>query len=482
MRTMSLVIVLVLGWLGPAAGVVNAQDQPQADAAMPAFLPEGRSIAFLGVSSQPVAGGASVLTVVPDSSAWKLGLEAGDVIESIDGFRIGLINGATYSLPSEMRRSGEQVELRIRDARTGEVATRTVAVGGRATNKGSLDSTPRLGVFSNVSSQGETIASVTPQSPAAAAHLQVGDLVKSVDGYRVGVIDGNVYSLASEIRHSSGQCSLSVQRDAQTLTVPVQFSLRPITTSARVHLLLIGLSDDKAIGDGVKGNLLGLSEMLEPVTAEFRASFRQIDGADCTAQNILQAVKALQVAPGESVFCYYAGHGAYDPQRAGRDDPSGGHFFQIPGGDLMRKTLMEELRAKNARLTVLITDTCNVPATAELTAGAPVPPMFAEPPIRTLLLRYRGVVDISGTSRGQYGWYLSQFGIFTVSFVGAVPQGGGTWSGVLAKARDNTQQNYRDLKEFMLAHADKQDPDTIKSLRDQQTQAPQAFQLDVTLD
>jgi hypothetical protein len=481
MSIRSLAIVLVLGWSSVVISTASAQD-PQPSEAMPAFLPQGRSTAFLGVVSQPRADGVTVLSVVPDSSAWKLGLEAGDVIQSIDGFRVGIINGATYSLPSEIRRSGEEVQLQIRDRQTGEVVIRTTTVGGRATNKGSLDSTPRLGVFSNVSSQGETISGVTPGTPAASANLQVGDVVTAVDGYRVGIMQGNVYSLASEIRHAAGQCSLTIQRDGQTLRVPVQFTSRPITTSSRVHLLIMGLSDDKAIGDGVQGNLLGIADMLEPIGDDLRASFKQVDGANCTADNILQAVKALQVQPGESIFCYYAGHGAYDPQRSDSDDPSGGHFFQIPGGDLLRKTLMDELRAKNARLTVLITDTCNVASDYEPRAGAAPQAPFQEPPIRTLLLRYRGVVDISGTSRGQYGWYISKFGIFTAGFIEAVPQAGGTWSGVLAKARELTQSNFTELKQYFLTHSDKQDANVLDSLRKQPTQAPQAFQLDVTLD
>jgi membrane-associated protease RseP (regulator of RpoE activity) len=482
MSIRTLMVVVVLGWSNVVAWTASAQDSQPPETAMPSFLPQGRSTAFLGVASRPVADGVTVLRVVPDSSAWKLGIEAGDVIEAIDGFQVGLINGATFSLGSEIRRSGETVELRIRDARTGEVATRTASVGGRATNKGSLDTTPRLGVNSRISPQGETIVRVTPESPAASANLQVGDLVTAVDGYPVGSMNGHVYSLASEIRHSAGQCSLTIQRNGQTLQVPVQFTSRPITTATRVHLLVMGLSDDKSIGDGIKGNLQYISQMLEPIDDEFRASFRQIDGDACTARNIIQAVRALQVAPGESIFCYYAGHGAYDPQRAARDDPSGGHFFQIPGGDLLRKTLMDELRAKHARLTVLITDTCNVASDFIPSAGAVQPPAYKEPPIRTLLLRYRGVVDISGTTRGQFGWYISKFGIFTACFVEAVPQAGGTWSGVLAKADALTRETYSTLKKTMLAHADKQDPNMLDSLRKQQTQAPQAFQLDVVLD
>ncbi|MGC3968491.1 MAG: PDZ domain-containing protein [Pirellulales bacterium] len=468
-------------WLGSAVATL-AQDSSPAESALPAFLPEGRSKAFLGVVSRAVDDGAVIQRVVERSAAWDLGLEAGDVVQAIDGFQVGVINGATYSLPSEIRRSGDKVELQIRDRRTGDVIQRTAEIGGRATNKGSLDSTPRLGVNSEVSTSGESVVRIAPDSPAKRAGVRVGDVIKSVDGYRVGVIDGNIYSLASEIRHSAEQCVLTVQRGGQSLRLPVQFKAGPIDSATRVHLLLIGLTDDDKIGPGIEGNLMMLEAMLEPVSSQQRASFQKINGADCNARNILQQIRALNVQPGEAVFCYYAGHGAYDPQRTDRNDRSGGHFLQIPGGDLLRKTIMDELRTKNAKLTVLVTDTCNVPSVPELFGSEPGEPMFDEPPIVTLLLRYRGVVDVSGSSRGQYGWFTRGFGIFTLGFVRAVGKGGGTWSGVLDSADEATRKEFHNIKEAVLADPSGMDPNTLAQIRNQRTQAPQAFQLDVTRD
>jgi len=473
--------VLMLGLACLVLYPLAAVAQPEPESPLPAFLPEGRSTAFLGVVSRPTASGAVISSVVPDSSAWKLGLEAGDIIESIDGYKIGIVNGATYSLPSEIRRAGEEVELAIRDTRTGQTITRTAKVGGRAVNRGAAGNTPKLGVNTQVGARGETILQITPGSAAEKARLKVGDLITSVDGYRVGIMEGNVYSLASEIRHAGSECLLSVVRNGKAENFYAQFGPHARKTS-RVNVLLIGLTDDASIGAGIKANLESIAGLLEDIPKENRGKLKIITGAECTAKVILEQVQALTVAPDEALFCYYAGHGAYNPKAADAGDTSKGHFFQIPGGDLTRMKLMTELRGKGGRLTVLITDTCNVPAIPHEFQMAPMARETPEPPIVGLLLRCAGVVDISGASRNQFGWYLGKGGIFTIAFTTSVAGGASTWSGLLSQAREMTHVYYRELKEAVRKEPNSVSADIRKSLEGQKDQSPQAFQLDVRLD
>ncbi len=458
-----------------AASIVFAADDP-----IPAFLPEGRSKAFLGVVSMPNQQGAMVQSVVPQSTAFQIGIQAGDIIEEIDGFRIGIINGATYSLPSEIRRSGEEVMLLIRDQSTGAAYKRAAKVGGRATNKGTPNSVPRLGVTSQVDGRGETIVQVFPDTVGSNAGLRPGDLITHVDGYRVAVIEGNTYSLASEIRHSPSGCTLTVQRGGQEQNVLISFGARPVVT-ARVHVLLVGLTDDDKIGKGIAVNLDQVRSLLEEVPPEKLGTVKRIEGDQCRAATILAALKDLNVAADEAVFVYYAGHGAYDPNANANQDPSGGHFFQIPGGDLRRKIVWDLLAAKRARLTVLVTDTCNVPSLPVEVAAAPGAGMPPEPPIVTLLLRHQGAVDISGSSRNQFGWYNSTGGVFTNAFTMSVVTGSGNWGDLIRASTKHTRTLYADLKKAALAA-----PNLSKDIRDslvgQADQSPQAFRLDVRQD
>jgi len=468
-------ILLALACAYPVDRPLFAQDDP-----VPGFLPEGRSKAFLGVVSQTNQQGAVVSSVVPQSSAALIGMESGDIVQEIDGFRVGIINGATYSLPSEIRRSGDEVDLVIRDQRTGNLINRRAKVGGRATNKGSPATTPRLGVTSQVDGRGETVVQVFPSTAGSAAGLQPGDLITHVDGYRVAIIDGNTYSLASEIRHSPSGCTLTIQRGGVEQNVLISFGARPVATT-RVHVLMIGLSDDDKIGRGILSNLDMVDGLLTEIPPDRLGTVRRIDGADCRATTIMEAVRSLNVAADEAVFLYYAGHGAYDPRANPAVDPTGGHFFQIPDGDLSRKAVWDALVAKRARLTVLVTDTCNVPSVPIFVAGAPGRPQLPEPPIVTLLLRHRGEVDISGSTRNQFGWFKPDGGIFTVAFVNSIHMGSGNWGDLLRASGQNTRQLYTQLKQAALA-APALPPDIRKALEGQKDQVPQAFRLDVRQD
>jgi S1-C subfamily serine protease len=83
----------------------------------------------LGVGSVTMADGALVTYVVPDSPGWKAGLEPGDVILSIDGYRVGIIDGLPYHPWSEVRRIKRAGVFKIRDRHTGEIVSKTITLG-----------------------------------------------------------------------------------------------------------------------------------------------------------------------------------------------------------------------------------------------------------------------------------------------------------------------------------------------------------------
>ena len=123
---------------------------------------------------------------------------------------------------------------------------------------------------------------------------------------------------------------------------------------------MIGLTADEHIGAGVAADIKiveGYVRGLPGFDADH--DLKKLTGAQVTPANIRQAIEDLDVQPTDVLFCYYAGHGAYDADLNADDDPSGGHFFQIPGGDLRRADLLGRLTDKGARLTVLISETCN---------------------------------------------------------------------------------------------------------------------------
>lgn len=279
--------------------------------------------------------------------------------------------------------------------------------------------------------------------------------------------------------------------------------------ASRVKALLIGDTLDRRIGEGVSANLQNLQRYLEGLPGfDPKTDLKVLAGRNVTARNILAEAASLRVGPTETLFCYISCHGAHD-RRFAAGDPSGGHFFQLPGGHLMRRDLLGQLRGKDAQLTVLLSDTCNVP-------GLYIPPTMkgpmAPPPIRSkafedLLFNQIGVVDVSGSSAGQYGWFQSDGGWFTLGLIRSIAawdKGGakvsaddpfkdpfgrkvGTaseaeWKPFLEQTSRIASELFQTRKKFILAAPEPKEAgqrETRQKLREQSDQRPQAFQLNV---
>ncbi|MCA9234318.1 MAG: hypothetical protein KDA44_02550 [Planctomycetales bacterium] len=253
--------------------------------------------------------------------------------------------------------------------------------------------------------------------------MELGDVVSAVDSRPIRSF-ADYFTAMDASAANGGRVELTViDRNTrqprrwlvQARKVQVPAGAGPPSRKRKAHFLLIGLTNDLDIGAAMQDTLALWQHPIENIEPDRKGNVRVIQGAECQAGPILRAVEDLQVAARDTVFCLYCGHGAFDPARATPDDPSRGHHFQIrPSGDLMRKTLSDALAAKGARLTVLISDTCNIedrarPAVEMLEEERTVMVMGLAP-FERLLFNYRGVVDISGTDFGQYGFCQSGYG------------------------------------------------------------------------
>jgi len=80
-----------------------------------------------GFSSSNIGFGEQVVFVRPGSRAARIGLEPGDVILSLNGYRLSYTGSWTDAL-SRAVSSGGLVQLRVRDVRTGLVHVRSTYV------------------------------------------------------------------------------------------------------------------------------------------------------------------------------------------------------------------------------------------------------------------------------------------------------------------------------------------------------------------
>ena len=116
---------------GPGREVPRDRDRPDGEGleeGMPEMraVPGGRIRPWpltwrLGVYAVNTPTGVRVTRVLPGSPAWRVGLEHGDVIVTVDGYQVGYVRGRLYPLGEELqRRAGPRgdVLLMVQDVRT----------------------------------------------------------------------------------------------------------------------------------------------------------------------------------------------------------------------------------------------------------------------------------------------------------------------------------------------------------------------------
>jgi hypothetical protein len=336
---------------------------------------------------------------------------------------------------------------------------------------------------------------VTAGSPATPGELERGDVITHVDGLPIRS-QSDYYRAMYLSGARNGQVTIRV-RDVRTgryivwkaTAEKVGGDHRPQhdpVRATRVKALVIGMTNDRGLGAGISKNIQGLTSILRGLpNFDPRTDLTLLTG-DVRAKDILRAVSEMRVGPTETLFCYFAGHGAHDSSLAA-GDPSGGHFFHLPGGDLMRKALLGQLKSRGAQLTVLLSDTCNVSGKPTLPNIGDLEPLPVRSRVfRELLCNYAGVVDVSGSSRGQFGWYTPDGGWFTLGLLETLHGWGEerdvSWQGFLAETSKNASATFHRKKEMILAQPepkDEEDRQTRKLLADQPDQRPQTFQLEV---
>ncbi len=131
-----------------------------------------------------------------------------------------------------------------------------------------------------------------------------------------------------------------------------------------------------------------------------------LTGTKLTGPNLVAYYKALKPRPEDTVFFFYAGHGAKDPDKGHALVPQ---LLKTP--PVYRSDVREAMKRTGAGLVVLLTDCCS---TKSKLAGKPyfgstrpVTPKGAgglHPTLDFLFFRHTGVVDVTAASDGEASW------------------------------------------------------------------------------
>jgi PDZ domain len=128
-RSTALALIASMTLLVSSASVASAA-APHALLLSPPQQP-GFILPKFGFRSYTLAGVGEVVTNVQRGSlAWKMGLQTGDIIRSLNHFDLTYHGAWNDALRSAMFNDGGQVHLHIIDRNTGRVATRNISFGG----------------------------------------------------------------------------------------------------------------------------------------------------------------------------------------------------------------------------------------------------------------------------------------------------------------------------------------------------------------
>lgn len=242
--------------------------------------------------------------------------------------------------------------------------------------------------------------------------------------------------------------------------VPVSIaraSLARATTSTteveNIHVFLFGDTSDGNIGEGAKANLAFMEALLNHQGGTKCTIHAVVRGANFRLQTIQSTLSNDVAGPNDTVFCYFACHGA--------TDVPGAPYFQLPNGaNLARADVRKWLSDMGARQTVLISDSCSVTVNARvdrITTAMAVAGRVPTHALRNLLHFGLETVDINGSSpppanngQGEFGWYIQSAqtdggGIFTRAFWNAslYATPANSWDALLDEARSLTQAEFK---------------------------------------
>lgn len=240
--------------------------------------------------------------------------------------------------------------------------------------------------------------------------------------------------------------------------VTTQPTVTNTTTPARLHFILVAATEDPRIGYSVQKDVVNITSQIKDVATFLGLPLNlvEISGSKFGKPALETALNNLKPGANDIVIFYYSGHGYSDDRNAGQAYPQfdlrQSRFDDIFVATMNASEVYDKLKAKNARLNLVITDCCN----SSLGLLKPEGKNFAlttkslmsweKSYCYDLFMKSRGSVIATAAKKGQYAYGNTDVGgYFTSNLVTAMEKylskfqsGSPTWKQIIDEAQKNT--------------------------------------------
>lgn len=205
-------------------------------------------------------------------------------------------------------------------------------------------------------------------------------------------------------------------------------SNKPTTaTPTKLHFVLIANTNDPRIGYSVQKDVINITSQIKDVATFLGLPLNlvEVSGAKFGKANVETALNNLKPGSNDIVIFYYSGHGYSNDRNANEQYPQfdlrQSRFDDIFVATMNASEVFDKIKAKNARLNLVITDCCN----SSLGLLKPEGKTFAlttkslmtweKSYCYDLFMKSRGTIIATAAKKGQYAYGNAEVGGYFTS-------------------------------------------------------------------
>ena len=163
----------------------------------------------------------------------------------------------------------------------------------------------------------------------------------------------------------------------------------------KLQIIFCADTNAKGVGPRVAGDLNHIRTLFLENVPQHLYKFHELTGNDASAEKIGNKIRAVPIDSDDVLVFFYSGHGAFDTNE-------NEHLIALTNGDLIRRSdLLEVIHSREAKLDVLITNSCSNFVKFDVNSPSPNGVQRLKPLFHELFFKPRGLVNISATMPGE---------------------------------------------------------------------------------